>query len=258
MSFPWVQPALIGCFDIRCSQYDMKRGSRNRGWIRGPAPTRGSAGILEREFQTQLNGSSASRTDDRVGGRDVGCRTAATEATRRGIVVRITILSTKRIGKVGMIENIEELRAELSTEALAKFPVLGNGEIYVTETSIAKNVATHGAEGSERRRNHVGLTIRIATECVKRIGCTNCRCLCDAGRRHVGIPWTKEWNSRGSGLEVFRVPVKIPAIVQFTRQADVRSSIHHAPRLRSIKADDRVDLPSLKQLRKTLLPRKQV
>ena len=82
----------------------------------------------------------------------------------------ISVLSTERVGEVGMIEQVEELHAELGGETLTKFPILRDREIYVAKTGIAENVAAHRAEGSERRGNQDGLAVRIATERIESVG----------------------------------------------------------------------------------------
>src|SRR5580658_8992570 len=118
----------------------------------------------EENLQRELNRTRASGTYGRVRSGDVGSGTTASEASRRGIIETKTVLSTVWIGKVGMIENVEELSAELGAVALAKVPVLCHREIEVAETGIGENVASHGAEGSERRRNHDGASLRVTAE----------------------------------------------------------------------------------------------
>src|SRR5712692_8811553 len=166
MTLPWIQPTLTGLFRCRL-EYDIKRSSQKIGAGSRSSPAVGETRpSLKSELQPQLNGATATRPNDRVGGRHIGCRTTATEATRRGIVMCKSVLSTKRVGEVGWVKIIEKFRAELGRKALAEFPILGNGEIYVAETSVAENVAAHCAEGPERGRNHEGLAVRIATECI--------------------------------------------------------------------------------------------
>src|ERR1039458_6270647 len=78
----------------------------------------------ENKLQAELHRTRASRTHGRVGGGDVRSGTAAAEATHGRIIEAETILPAIRIGEVGMVENVEELRPELGAEALAKVPVL--------------------------------------------------------------------------------------------------------------------------------------
>src|SRR5579859_288383 len=93
------------------------------------SPTAGKGGLLENQFQAELYRARASRTHGRVGGGDVGSGAAAAEARHRRIIEAETILATIRIGEVGMVENVEELSAELRAEALAQMPVLSNREV---------------------------------------------------------------------------------------------------------------------------------
>src|SRR6266852_3996151 len=84
-------------------------------------------GWLKSELQTKLNRAGATRTNDGVGSSNIWCGTPTTEesaATRR-IVVCISVLPAEWIGEIRVIENIEELRAELSTEVLTPLEVLG-------------------------------------------------------------------------------------------------------------------------------------
>src|SRR5450432_67705 len=81
----------------------------------------------ESKLQPQLNGAAASGTNHRIGGGHVGSGAGTAERTARGIVVRPPVLPAKRIGKVGMIEEVEEFHAELSGITLTQFPVLGHG-----------------------------------------------------------------------------------------------------------------------------------
>ena len=64
------------------------------------------------------------------------------------------VLTTEGIREVGMIQNVKHFNAELSTEAFAEFPILGNRQIDVAEARIAKNVASHDAEGTRNGRQH--------------------------------------------------------------------------------------------------------
>ena len=68
--------------------------------------------------------------------------------------MRPPILTSKRIGEVGMIEDVEELGTELRAEALSKLPILGYREIPVVKAGVTENISAHRAEGSKGRRNH--------------------------------------------------------------------------------------------------------
>ena len=64
-----------------------------------------------------------------------------------------SILSAEGIREVRMIEDVEEFYAELRTKMLAPLEVLGDGKIHVLESRIAEDIASHGAERAEYRRN---------------------------------------------------------------------------------------------------------
>src|ERR1700687_863788 len=125
---------------------------------------------LENELQAQLHGATAARPDDGIGGGYVRRGTLATERAGRRIVLTKTILSTVGIGKVGMVEDVEEFGAELHAEPFREMPVLGDGEIKVPEAGIAESVATHVPELSERRRNHDRAALRVAAKRGERRG----------------------------------------------------------------------------------------
>src|SRR5229473_7982371 len=125
-------------------------------------------GWLKSELHTKLNRAGATGTNDRVGSCNIWCGTPTTEesATTRRIVVCISVLSAERVGEIGVVENIEELRAELGAEMLAPFEVLGHGQIHVLESRIAEDVATHGAERAECGRDHDGFSAGVAAKSV--------------------------------------------------------------------------------------------
>src|SRR5260370_6751278 len=135
----------------------------------GPVPIMKSA-RSENKLQAELHRARASRTHGRIGGGDVGSGTAASEAAHGRIIEAETILAAVWIGEVGMVENVEELRPELGTEALAEMPVLRQGEVHVAETGIRENVASHGAELPECRRDHNGVAFGITAKQVE-CGC---------------------------------------------------------------------------------------
>src|SRR5215831_19317023 len=107
---------------------------------------------LKSELQTQLSRTAAAGTNHGIGGGNVGRRTTTAKRARRGIVVRETILSSKGVGKIGMIEDVEELSPELRTQTFAELPVLGQRAIHVAESGVPENVAAHGAERAGRGR----------------------------------------------------------------------------------------------------------
>src|SRR5580698_7113052 len=131
-----------------------------------PAPW-GRTAKLERELQTQLYRSASTGTDNRVRGGYVRCCASASERTSRGIIVGESVLPTEWIGKVGMVENVEELRAELCTETLAELQVLGYGKVHILESRVPEDVASHRSEGAERGRNHYRCTGCVAPKGVQ-------------------------------------------------------------------------------------------
>lgn len=77
------------------------------------------------------------------------------------------ILPAERIGEIGMVQEVEELGAELRAEALRKLPVLSHGEIPVAITRVAKDVTAHRTLRPEGRRNHDGTLVRVTAKCIK-------------------------------------------------------------------------------------------
>src|SRR2546422_4435288 len=137
---------------------------RGRTCVR-PLPPQISPQRLEEQLQAQLNCAAASRPDDGVGGRPVGCDTATAEPEAYGrIVVAVAILSSVRIGKVGMIKNIEKLGSKLGAEPFPEFPGLGHRKIPVAKAGVGEQVAAHGSEGSECGRNHYRVALHEAAE----------------------------------------------------------------------------------------------
>src|SRR5208337_3602202 len=89
-------------------------------------PESGERRSLKSDLQTKLNRAAAAGANDRVGGRHIRRRARATEeaATAGRIVMPPTILSTERVGEVGMVEDIEELNTALHGEVLAHLKFL--------------------------------------------------------------------------------------------------------------------------------------
>src|SRR5580704_4591719 len=175
----------------------------------------------EEKLQAQLNRARSTRANNGVGRGDIRSGTTATEVRSGRIVQTETVLTAVGISKVRMIENVEELRAELSAKPLSELPVLCNREIEVTETRIGERVAAHVAELTERRRNHDRVAFGIATEQIesrdrgpRRITSVQSQSFRVASRVVSGIRLTmvagKERNRRRPRLEVIRVPEEIP------------------------------------------------
>jgi len=62
------------------------------------------------------------------------------------------------VGEVHVVENIEELGAELGGEAFLEFEILDHRNIPILETRVAEDVTGCISNGSERRRNHDRIT----------------------------------------------------------------------------------------------------
>ena len=110
---------------------------------------------LKDQLQAQLDGAGASRTHGGIGSRDVRRGTLAAESSRRsGVVLPVAVLSAIGIGKIRMIQDVEELSTELGAEPFPEVPVLGYREIQIPEARIGEGVPTHRSKLPERRRNH--------------------------------------------------------------------------------------------------------
>src|SRR5271170_2603798 len=83
------------------------------------------------------------------------------------IIVSPAILSSERIGEVGVVEKVKELGAELGSESLSKFPVFCYGKIPVAEARVAENIAAHGSLGPGCRWNHYRVALHVAAESVE-------------------------------------------------------------------------------------------
>src|SRR6266566_4113674 len=81
---------------------------------------------LERELQPKLYRAVASRTDDRVARREVGCLCPIAERTVVGGVVAVmrAVVCAVGIGDGGTIEHVKHLEPELRSEALLECKVL--------------------------------------------------------------------------------------------------------------------------------------
>src|ERR1700728_1923129 len=174
----------------------------------------GTSRILKRELQSQLDGAASAGADHRVRRGYVRCGTAAAEGLHRRIVQTESILAAVRIGKVGMVENVEELGAELGAEFFPEVPVLGNREIEVSEAGIGKQIARHVSELSQRRRNHNGVALGVAAEGTQRSrgrsrsSTVDGKCL----RRARGIRCAgKKWNWGRARFKIGWLAIKTPA-----------------------------------------------
>src|SRR5437867_13341250 len=110
----------------------------------------------EHQLQPELHHTVASRTDERIAGRDVGRGAPTTEpAWARGIIAEVgAIRCAVRIGDNGVIEQVEDLGPELGAVPFLELEVLEYREIHVLEGRVAEDVAAHGAKGSLPGRKH--------------------------------------------------------------------------------------------------------
>src|ERR1700723_177622 len=82
---------------------------------------------LEQQFQTELDGARAARSHHGIGRSHIRRGASAAECRRnRRIVLPKAILTAVWIGKVRMVQQIEELYAELGAQALSQPPVLSH------------------------------------------------------------------------------------------------------------------------------------
>src|SRR5882762_2185349 len=107
---------------------------------------------LEGELQPELHHATASRTDQRIGGRVVGRGAAAAKraAGRRVIAETRAIRCAVRIGDIGVIEYVKELHTELGAVPLLERETLEHGEIHILEARVPEDVPAHISEGSRR------------------------------------------------------------------------------------------------------------
>src|SRR5271154_5873545 len=147
---------------------------------------------LERKLQPQLHGAAAARPDHGIGGGHVRRGAAAAKRLHRRIVQTKPVLPAVRICEVGMVENVEELGAELEPHGFSKVEILGHREIEISEAGVLERVPAHVAELAQRRRKHHGASIGVAAEQIQRSsrssGCSSVhgQCLGGTGRIRRG------------------------------------------------------------------------
>src|SRR5689334_20388840 len=118
-----------------------------------------SVPCLKDHLQAELDGASATRSQHRVDRRRVRCRaTAAEKARTRGIGGErsrtIAAGSVPRVGKVGMVEHVEEFRPELRRDSFLEVEILRDREVQVAVAGVAEYIPAQVTEGSKGRRNH--------------------------------------------------------------------------------------------------------
>ena len=219
---------------------------------------------LESELQPKLYRAVASRTDDWIAGGEVGRLTPAAE--RRGgrgiIAVMRAIVCAVGIGDGGAIEDVKYLEAELGSEALLEREVLEYGEIPIPEAIVAEDVPAHGAKGSSLGRSHNRVACYVAAARSQRREIRGRRrtlrahcCRIREGEAAAVNPGLRRaFNSSSetsavgngirSGLEVQRVPEKIPPILVLRSPAEIVAGVGDVPGLGALNAHDGVDLPA--------------
>src|SRR5579859_1036450 len=222
---------------------------------------------LENKFCSELNRSRSSRAYCRVGRRYVGRGATAAERLHGRIVQAEAVLSAVRIREVRMIEDVEELGAELQAHRLSKVEVLGEREIEVAEAGVLEHIAPHVSELAKRRRQHDGTALRVATEEGERLGrsagaaAIQSQRLGVAGRIRTRIARAvvaaEVGNSNATaGFEVRRLSVEAPAnraigwrtCRQRPNSGCIRAFVDGTPVLRTLQRRDRVDLPAFEHL----------
>ena len=119
---------------------------------------------LENELRANLNRSRSARTHRRISCCDIRRSAPATKTSSGRIIEAVPVLSAIGIREVRVIEDIEELCAELQPLAFSKVKVLGDREIKVLEAGILEHIPSHVSELSKWRRHHYGIACRVATE----------------------------------------------------------------------------------------------
>ena len=91
---------------------------------------------LKLEFEAQLDGATASRTDDRVGRGYIWSGTSTAEPAAPGhrwIIVSPAVLAAVGVSEIGVVDDVEDLTPELRTIAIVPIPHLVDREIPVLE-----------------------------------------------------------------------------------------------------------------------------
>lgn len=250
--------------------------------------------LLEEQLQPQLHGPIAARTEDRVTSCLVWCGATTPEQIghRRISFIADTkaARSPVRICKVGMVENVEELRPELSGEPFLELELFGYGQIPIAETGVAPNVTGRSAEGSCGGRNQHGIALGVAAETVERSGGWAVRYSVHLlGGRRAGseersglgareYKWVATWqegtwnglstpagpragairNGGVAGFKIARIAEKIPAISILTRITEIVGLIVAIPWLAGLQRYNGIELPSLQKLSRRFLSRNRV
>src|SRR5579863_6162569 len=123
----------------------------------------------EDELQAQLDGARAARSKHGVGADNIGSGREEPETrARSGAGIRKAGLKSSgaafRVRDVCMIEDVEELSAELSGHALPEPEGLGDRHIHVVVRQPAENIVACGAVAAIRRRYQNRLAVGVAAQ----------------------------------------------------------------------------------------------
>src|ERR1700736_5066533 len=91
---------------------------------------------LENELRPELNRAWTAGAYGGIGSCDVRRRATPTKRNHGKIIQAKAVLSPVRVGKIRMIENVEELSSELEPHGFSKVEVLGHGEIEILEAGV--------------------------------------------------------------------------------------------------------------------------
>src|SRR5713226_667279 len=105
---------------------------------------------LPDEFQTQLDRAIRSRSEDWIGRCLVGGVAAAAEGAGIAGIVEAGPCRSTGIVEVRMVENIEELGAELCGEPFFEAYIFDDRHIPVLEPRVTENVPARSTEGPGR------------------------------------------------------------------------------------------------------------
>ena len=252
----------------------MKRG-RNKS---GPGCNADLFDELEQELQAKLNGPIATRAKHGVECRVVRSSATASERAYHGRIgeCRLAIAAggAVRIGKVGVIEDVEHFHAELRSKAFGEMEILADGEVHIVEAQIAENVASHGSKLPHAIGQQYGLTIladiaaagavvdgnvegRLQRAGGVRLAKRPIGSGLRVGEIHGVAGWTgdvraatrsaicaQDLGVRPSGLEISRAAEQIPTVGQLAGSAEIVALIVDVPGLACLQGDNRIELPS--------------
>ena len=120
-----------------------------QGKLHRARPTR----LIQRTQSAQATGQRSCGLAKRAGGRKAG-----------GVLVEGTVVRCVDSAEIRMVEDVEELSADLQPHDFSKMKVLGQREIEVLEAGVGKHVAAHVSELPKRGGHHHRVSLSVATE----------------------------------------------------------------------------------------------